>query len=253
MGTPPPEPPPPPGTEEPAEPERRCPRCAEPYEERQEYCLNCGLRLVPLPGAFMAREVWSRESPIWLWLALAALTIVALAGALVAVAATSDEQQGSPVVTTGPGSTQTIGTLTGPATLTIGPPPTTATTPTIPTTTILPTTTLATTTTVPTTTTTPTTSGAIISWPSGRDGYTVVLRSTPKSDGRGPADAAAQRAINAGLPEVGVLDSSAYSSLRPGYYVTFTGIYDTLNEAEAALPRARSSGFPLAYVRQVSD
>jgi hypothetical protein len=50
-----------------------------------------------------------------------------------------------------------------------------------------------------------------------------------------------------------VLDSSNYSSLRPNYYVTFTGVYDTVNEAEAALPRARSAGFPLAYVRQVQD
>ena len=64
---------------------------------------------------------------------------------------------------------------------------------------------------------------------------------------------AAQRAINAGLPEVGVLNSSDYSSLNPGYYATFTGIYDSENEAEGALPRARSSGFPLAYTRRVAD
>jgi hypothetical protein len=81
----------------------------------------------------------------------------------------------------------------------------------------------------------------------------VVLKSTPTSEGRGPAEAAAQRAINAGLPQVGILDSSNYSSLRPGYYVTFTGVYDTLNQAASALPRARSAGFPLAYVRQVKD
>jgi hypothetical protein len=251
MGTPPPEPPtPPPAAEQAAAARPTCPRCGAPHDPYQEYCLECGLRLVPLPGPYYRREIWSRESPIWLWLALAALLIVALAGALAAVAASKDEKEGSPVVQAGSSQTETIGTFTEPATLTVGPP---TTAPTV--TTILPTTTFGTTTfattTAPTTTTTP--SGTTISWPSGKDGYTVVLRSTPTSDGRGPAEAAAQRAVNAGLPEVGILDSTNYSSLRSGYYVTFTGVYDTLNEAEAALPRARSAGFPLAYVREVAD
>jgi hypothetical protein len=81
----------------------------------------------------------------------------------------------------------------------------------------------------------------------------VVLKSTPVAEGRGPAESAAQQAINRGLPEVGILNSSNYSTLNPGYYVTFTGVYDTQNEAENALPRARSSGFPTAYVREVAD
>ena len=57
------------------------------------------------------------------------------------------------------------------------------------------------------------------------------------------------------VPEVSValLESSDFSSLNPGYYVTFTWVYDTENEAENALPRARTSGFPTAYVREVSD
>jgi hypothetical protein len=81
----------------------------------------------------------------------------------------------------------------------------------------------------------------------------VVLKSTPVGQGRGPAESAAQQAINRGLPEVGILNSSDYSTLNPGYYVTFTGVYDTENEAENALPRARASGFPTAYVREVAD
>jgi hypothetical protein len=35
--------------------------------------------------------------------------------------------------------------------------------------------------------------------------------------------------------------------------VTFSGIYDTLAQARAALPASRNNGFPLAYVREVSD
>jgi hypothetical protein len=257
----PPAPPPPePPSEPPAEPERRCPRCEAPYDLHQEYCLECGLRLVPLPALYVRRELWARDSPLWLWAALASLLIVALgAGAIVAVAATrDDEPTGSPIVTTGSGVTDTIGTLDTAPTLTLSTTPTTLTIPpttTAFTTTTFPTTTAPTTTTFPTTTTNPTTTtpGSIISWPSGRDGYTVVLKSTRTSDGRSEAEAAAQRAINAGLPQVGVLNSSDYSSLNSGYYVTFTGIYNSQNEAEGALPRARQAGFPLAYVRRVAD
>ena len=75
----------------------------------------------------------------------------------------------------------------------------------------------------------------------------------PTSQGRGPADDAADRARANGLPQVGVLNSSDFSSLNPGFYVTFTGIYDTKSQAQAALPNARSKGFPTAYAREVSN
>jgi hypothetical protein len=246
---PPPPPPPPPdaslGAPPPPPPEPGlCPNCGAPHDAYQEYCLECGRRL-PAPYG-LQRTIWSRESPLWLWAALAALLLVALvAGAIVAVAATDDEAESTiPIVTTSPQTTDTVGFATD-ATITIEPP----------TTTILPTTTLGTTTlgttTIGTTTTTTTTGN--VSWPSGKDGFTVVLRSVPTSEGRGEADAAAARARREGLPQVGVLLSSNYSSLRPGYYVTFSGIYDRLSQARNALPRARSSGFPLAYAREVSD
>jgi hypothetical protein len=248
---------PPPEGEQPAEPtaaadQPRCPRCGAPHDPLQEYCLECGLRLVPLPGT--RETIWTRESPVWLWLALLALLAVALAsGAIVALAATDDDDEaGTSVPTTGQTTTPvlpptttsppTLDTLTSP-TITIGPPTTTGAT------TTFPTTTSGTTTSGTTTTGT----GGIMSWPSGEDGYTVVLRSTPTSQGRGEAESAAQQAKNNGLPEVGILESSDFSSLNPGYYVTFTGVYDTENEAENALPRARTSGFPTAYVREVSD
>ena len=253
MTTPPPEPPPEgeQGSEQlAAEYEPRCPRCGAPHDPLQEYCLECGQRLVALPGeSYWRTVVWSRESPVWLWIALGSLLLVALAaGAIVALAATDEEEPaGASVVspTEPAGTVPVIPTTEGIPTIE------TLTTPTI---TIPPTTTLPTTTTSPTTTAPTTTSGTgIISWPSGKDGWTVVLKSTPTSQGRGPADAAAQQAISNGLREVGVLNSSSYSSLNPGYYVTFTGVYDTENEAENALPRARNSGFPLAYVREVSE
>lgn len=256
MSTPPHEPPPPGGEQQGLRPGDQaqaagqqaphCPRCGAPHDPLQEYCLECGQRLVPLPAERYTREItWSRESPVWLWLALGSLLLVALAaGAIVALAATDDEPDAAP-------ASSATSTLGPPTTL----PPTLPTTiPTIETLTTPSTATFPTTSTFPTTTS-PTTTGSttVISWPSGKDGYTVVLKSTPTSEGRGPADSAAQRAINNGLRDVGVLNSSNYSSLNPGYYVTFTGTYDTENEAENALPRARNSGFPTAYIREVSD
>jgi hypothetical protein len=239
---PPPEGPPPPSPEP-----GLCPRCGAPHDPFQEYCLECGLRLPP-PYGMRTTQIWSRESPIWLWAALAALLLVALvAGAIVAVAATRGDKESKPktsipVVTTGPGATDTVGIITQPPTVTIQP-PTGFTTTTSPTTTFG-------TTTFGTTTTTTT---GNVSWPAGKDGFSIFLKSVPISQGRAQADAAAQRARNNGLTQVGVLKSSDYSSLRPGYWVTFTGIYDTQAQAENNLANARSKGFPLAYAREVRD
>jgi hypothetical protein len=248
------------GASPPAEPELRCPRCNAEHETGQEYCLECGLRLVPLPPVYRRMEVWSRDSPVWLWAALGALLLVALvAGAIVAAAAAGDEDEGAPATASPIGSSEVV--PTGPATITLGTTgPIPATTATLPTTTEAATTTLPVTTTLPTTTTLstttlPTTTGAggTSDWPSGTDGYTVILQSVPSAEGQGEADATAAQATRSGLPEVGVLNSSDHPSLNPGYWVVFTGVYNTLNEAENALPRARNAGYPLAYVRQVTD
>ncbi len=255
MTTPPLEPPPgegpPPGE---AADERRCPRCTAPYEPLQEYCLECGQRLVPLPSENARTVVWSRESPVWLWIALVALLLVALAaGAIVALAATDEDKDGSAAGSSTAPTIPVLPPTTGPITVQ---PPTVDSTITIPpfsTSTGVTTFPTGSTTFTTTTQQTTTTNGTIMSWPSGEDGFTVVLKSTPVSEGRGPAESAAQQAINRGLPEVGILSSSNYSTLNPGFYVTFTGVYDSQSEAENALPRARSSGFPTAYVREVAD
>lgn len=249
MVEPPPPPPPPEAAPPPAPPEPgRCPNCGAPHDVYQEYCLECGRRL---PGAYVGgryAEVWRRDSPLWLWAALAALLLVALiSGAVVALAATDDDKNGQPgtsipVVSTAPDTTNTVGVVTTPPTITINPP----TTSTIGTTTFS-------TTTFGTTTFGTTTTGKNVAWPPNKDGFTVVLKSVPTSNGRSQAEAAADRARDNGLSEVGILNSSDYSSLNPGYYVTFSGIYDTQSQANAALPNARSKGFPTAYVREVSN
>jgi hypothetical protein len=91
----------------------------------------------------------------------------------------------------------------------------------------------------------------VIAWPSGRSGYTVILDSIPQSRGRSAAEARAREAIADGLPQVGVLNSSLYSSLNRGYWVVFTGIYDTEAQAVAAVPNARANGWPVAYPREI--
>ena len=247
------EPPPPPSPPEAAPPPPppdpgRCPNCGAPHDVYQEYCLECGRRL---PGAYVGgryAEVWRRDSPIWLWAALAALLLVALvSGAVVALAATDDGKSSEPgtsipVVSTAPSTTTTVGVVTTPPTITINPPTTT-----------LGTTTFSTTTFGTTTFGTTTTTGSNVTWPPNKDGFTVVLKSVPTSKGRSRAEAAADKARTNGLSQVGILNSTDFSSLNPGYYVTFTGIYDTESQANAALPNARSKGFPTAYVREVSN
>jgi hypothetical protein len=91
-----------------------------------------------------------------------------------------------------------------------------------------------------------------VSWPSTRDGWTIVLVSYPLARGRGAPLATAKRAAGLGLPEVGVLESSDFSSLHPGYSIVFSGIYSSRADAEAALTSARATGFGTAYTREIS-
>ena len=92
----------------------------------------------------------------------------------------------------------------------------------------------------------------LIRWPRGRDGWTIVLISLPQTGGGAPARAKAQEALDKGLREVGVIDSNRFASLHPGYYVVFTGVYTTPEEAASALQRAKAA-FPLAYTREIAS
>ena len=55
-----------------------------------------------------------------------------------------------------------------------------------------------------------------------------------------------------GLSNVGILDSSGFSSLQPGYLVVFSGVYPSQSDADAAVPTARQAGFHAAYTRQIA-
>ncbi len=90
----------------------------------------------------------------------------------------------------------------------------------------------------------------LVPWPA-HDGFTVVLAAVPTRAGLARARRVALQALRAGFPEVGILVSSRYPDLHPGYYLVFSGVYDSLEEAQARLPRALAR-FPGAFARQVA-
>jgi hypothetical protein len=91
-----------------------------------------------------------------------------------------------------------------------------------------------------------------VEWPAARSGHTVVVASVPTTKGRDSGLRLARAAIRAGLPNVGVLDSSEFASLRPGYYVVFSGFYRTVDGALAAVEAAQAKGYPRAYEREIT-
>lgn len=61
----------------------------------------------------------------------------------------------------------------------------------------------------------------------------------------------AEDALRKGFAEVGILYSSDYSKLRPGYWVVFTGRFADQAATEAAALHASASGYPGAYARWI--
>ena len=215
-----------------------CPRCRAAVEPLQEYCVECGLRLrgggvVPaLASGWRRRLHWYPGD--WVWPSLLALVVAVVAGAG-AIWWTRDASPSAG--TTVVGDTAPLPTV---PTQTV---PTTAPQATVPTQTRA-------------TRTTPRARPrrrALIEWPQSRNGWTLVLASLPTSAGRPAAVGKAREAIRAGLSDVGVLDSSEYSSLHPGYYVVFAGVYPTIGAAQDAVSKAAQAGYENAYARRVTS
>jgi hypothetical protein len=221
-----------------------CPRCGTPYEPFQEYCLECGLRLPVTRGLVPAlATAWRRRVPWypgdWIWPVLGALIVAALAAAIV-ILVTTDDNGTTTRAATGP-PVPTGSTV-------VGPPPTGTDTSTQPTTTE-PTTTEPTTEEPPPP---PPPAQELIEWPQGQNGWTIVLASIPQSAGRAAATSEGREALAAGLTDVGVMNSSEFSSLHPGYFVVFSGIFNSESEARGALDSAKAS-YPQAYARQITQ
>jgi hypothetical protein len=227
---------------------RQCARCGTSFVPGQEYCLECGLRL----GASMHllstwgvawRERLGWYPGDWIWAVLLALAI-AIVGGVAAVTVGNANRSGSgPLVATHPGEPREP--VTPPETATVALPTVPRGTPTTAGSSATP------------TSSTPTApaarrSGGLAVWPANKTGYTVVLESVPARAGRAFAAARARAAARAGLAQVGVLDSSQYSSLHPGYWVVFSGIYVSSSDADAARRAAAGKGFAAAYSRQIT-
>jgi cell division septation protein DedD len=219
----------------------RCPHCNATVDANQEYCLECGTRLDhEHPGAIERTSAGIGQRHGWAgpWILPAFLgLVVAALGTGAAIAISGDGAQPSAVSTATGGSL----TVTNDGSTLTAPEPTEPATTTKPSTTTAP---------KPATTPKPPVNPASIVWPRGRRGWTIVLISLPQANGLAAANAKATQARRAGLRRVGVLDSARYASLHPGYYVVFTGVFDSEAEASSALQRARAA-FPAAYQREI--
>jgi hypothetical protein len=225
--------------------EAGCPHCGAPHGPNQEYCLECGYRLRPPDGILGGLSVAWRDRfgwypGDWVWPVLLGF-VIAVAGAAAAIVLADAGAENTTIVATG-----------GPPAHSPTPSPVTTTValPTVPTGT--PTGTPSTPTTPPPATTSGPAPGSLTPWPARRSGYTVILESIPTSSGKSLAVARAREASRAGLPEVGVLESSRYSSLHPGYYVVFSGVYGSSPEAERARGSAAAKGFGSAYTKPIT-
>jgi hypothetical protein len=212
------------------EPRDFCPRCGVAYAPLQEYCLECGARLPTnrgvvgvLASGWQRRFAWYPGDWVWPVVFFLVLTVVATAAVLVADASHSSASAPATATTNvpvGPGATRAVVPAATTSTLPNAPQPTITTGP--------------------------------LPRPAGETGYTTVLESLPVAAGRASALARARQAKRNGIEDVGILVSSEYSSLHPGYFVIFAGVFRTQAEASASLPAAHAKGFPDAYQTRVT-
>jgi hypothetical protein len=199
--------------------------------EQQEWCLTCGAavgtRVVAAPG-------W--RAPLIVAGLIVAIAAIAIAVAIVQLADDTDQVAQNPPATAEATPTPAP---------TITPAPTTTPDPALtdPTTTPTPEAT-----TTPEATATPDSGGSspgTAEWPAGKTGWTVVLASTTSESS---ANDKAEGFASDGIANVGVLRSDDFSSLKPGFWVVFSGEYDTQDQARDALDGIDASD---AYVRRI--
>jgi hypothetical protein len=82
-------------------------------------------------------------------------------------------------------------------------------------------------------------------------GWIVILASIPTAQGADAANSFAAQARKAGFGAVSVLNSSNRKPLRGGYWVVYTGPYNTLAQVSTLADTIHSSGFKTAYIRQL--
>jgi hypothetical protein len=209
-----------------------CARCGAPLAHDQRYCLNCGLRRgddrIPLERLAAIRESGSRVADAraavvnvpeasW-WRELPPASVGAALGALGLIFAL-----GLLIGSLGDGGTKQVAAT--PPVIKVAAPAAAAAQPT---------------------------AEFTGDWASDKDGYTVQLQTLPKT-GTQPAQVAQAKsaAVGKGATDAGALDSDSYSSLDPGNYVIYAGVFDKRKQAKRALAKLKKS-FPGAKVIHVS-
>jgi len=208
-----------------------CPRCRSANRPGAEYCVDCGAPLRTAARFDALRERYSGS----VVLPLLAVLVLAALGALVAIA-----------VSRGDDGTSTLVATRLPERTTVSRPPIFGTETAA--TTILP---IVTTTPSPATTAAGPKSTRLTEWTSS-DAYTLVLASVPRANGRPSAVQLAERALAAGLTGVGVLDTNDFAALHPGYFVVFTGVYESNSDAASHISQAEAAGFTAPYARRIT-
>jgi hypothetical protein len=207
-----------------------CPRCGTAHAGGAEYCLDCGRRLPARTTILDGLRTKYPANPAWPVLAL--LILGALGGLVAVFVSRSGGERETLIATHLPArtvverrpifGTETVVPTTAPPVVNTTPPPTAA----------------------------PPRETTLRRW-SAADGYTVVLASIPRANGRPSAVEVEKQALAKGLTTVGVLDTKDFSSLHPGYFVVFSGFYRSNAFASAHVSQAEAAGFP-AYARRIT-
>jgi SPOR domain len=196
-----------------AAPPDACGTCGAAAEPAQDYCLECGSRIAPARRFSSVGHAWERRFGRYPgdWIWASILLLLVAAGSATAGIVAGRD--------TGTGGSETV-VATSPV---VTAPPALA----------------------------PAPAAQLTEWPA-RDGYTVVLTSIPaRGTGLEDARSRVKAARSSGVRDVGILVSSRFSSLHPGYYVVFAGVFDSLEEAQTATNRL-SGRYPNAYARQIT-
>lgn len=225
-----------------------CRQCGTKLEKSAKFCEQCGAAVAQAPatGAGGGPSI-----PSWLYAMLPALLIIGLAVGFVVGYFVAPEGEDSVMHVTTTASTLVSATSESLLDTTSTLP---ATTTLVPSTTV---TSVSTTFTLPSTTTTkpPTTTtwpDYVMEWPMSKSGWTVQVA---KFDGANPesegwAQDLAEAVLADRLP-AGVLYSTNFSSIQEGWYVVFSGVFNTKTAAQSHRTKVLAKGYGEAVVIQV--
>ena len=211
-----------------ADPGTHCPRCGAELAPEQDWCVECGTaartRIVPPPS-------W--RGPVAI---VAVLLVLAAAGVALAFVEVTDQGQ-QPASTAAarsasPAAPKTTATAGAKAVT----PPSTAPAAAAP---------KATT---PAPSTPAAKAPALLTWPKGKAGYTVVLLSTAD---HATARKTAKALAKAG-PVIGLARSADFSNVPAGSWFVFAGRYQDHAKATAAAVAAKQHGATGAYVQYLA-